>query len=72
MKGTRYRVRLLTDGNSCEVLSNEAVLTIYDLPVLAPVTSLVQCDDDAISDGYTDINFMTKDTNYFLLCMIIN
>jgi gliding motility-associated-like protein len=61
MKGTRYRVRLLTDGNSCEVLSNEAVFTIYDLPVLAPVTSLVQCDDDAISDGYTDINLRQKE-----------
>lgn len=68
MKGTRYRVRLLTNGNSCEVLSNEAQLTIYDLPVLAPVTSLVQCDDDAISDGYTDINLRQKEneisTNY--------
>ena len=68
MKGNRYRVRMLTNGNSCEVLSNEAILTIYDLPVLAPVTSLVQCDDDTISDGYTDINLRQKEneisTNY--------
>ncbi len=49
-----YRVILNRTGNSCEVTSNTASLTVYALPQLNNNVSLVQCDNDG--DGISRIN----------------
>lgn len=50
----RYRVMLNRTGNSCEVISNTAILTVFALPQLNNNVSLVQCDNDG--DGISRIN----------------
>jgi gliding motility-associated-like protein len=45
MNGYKYRVQLNKVGNSCGLLSADATLTIYALPVVNDVT-IIQCDDD--------------------------
>lgn len=66
MNGFRYRVQLQKNGNSCGLISDEAILTVYALPTLNAVT-LVQCDDD--SDGISTFNLRQKEnvisSNYF-------
>lgn len=58
--GNKYRVILQRNGNSCNVISDEATLSLYQLPVLAATTTLVQCDDN--SDGFTRVNLREKET----------
>ena len=66
MNGSRYRVQLQKNGNSCGLISDEAILTVYALPTLNAVT-LVQCDDD--TDGISTFNLRQKENvisaNYF-------
>lgn len=61
MNGYQYRIKLQKNGNSCDLLSNETTLIIYDLPIINPSISLIQCDDDANSDGYANINLRQKE-----------
>uniref|UniRef100_UPI00374D68BF T9SS type B sorting domain-containing protein n=1 Tax=Flavobacterium sp. TaxID=239 RepID=UPI00374D68BF len=53
MNGYKYRVQLDKTGNSCGLLSTDATLTVYALPVVNDVT-IIQCDDDL--DAITAIN----------------
>jgi gliding motility-associated-like protein len=62
MDGFKYRVQLQKIGNSCGLLSDETTLTVYDLPVITMPISLIQCDEDAVSDGITDINLRQKES----------
>jgi gliding motility-associated-like protein len=57
MNGYSYRVQLNKVGNSCGLLSNEAKLTVYMLPVVNNIT-IVQCDDDA--NAITTFNLTIK------------
>ncbi|NHM06236.1 T9SS type B sorting domain-containing protein [Flavobacterium sp. CYK-4] len=52
--GNKYRVILRRNGNTCSVISDEVTLSLYALPVVAPVSTLVQCDDN--NDGFTRVN----------------
>ena len=63
MNGTKYRCKIQKNGNSCGLISDEVTLTVNSLPVvtLVPVT-LIQCDEDAVSDGITDINIRQKES----------
>ena len=54
MNGQKYRVKLQKNGNSCGLISDEAILTIYDLPIINSPLQLLQCDDN--NDGISDIN----------------
>ncbi|MGH2666985.1 T9SS type B sorting domain-containing protein [Flavobacterium sp.] len=57
MNNYKYRVRLDKTGNSCGLLSADATLTIYPLPIVNNVT-IVQCDDDL--DLITSFNLTIK------------
>lgn len=54
--GNVYRVLLQKNGNSCAVYSAEVTLTVYALPVVAGPIVIKQCDDDALTDGFTYVN----------------
>lgn len=58
MLGYKYRVLLNRTGNSCNVYSNIATLSIYSLPVIAPSITMVQCDDD--TDLISSFNLTQK------------
>lgn len=60
MNNYSYRVVLNRIGNSCGLLSDEAVLTINPAPVLTSPISIVQCDDDLSNDGISDVNLIQK------------
>ena len=62
MDGYKYRVLLQKTGNSCGLISDELTLTVYALPTITTPISLIQCDEDAISDGITDINLRQKES----------
>lgn len=57
MNGYKYRVQLNKVGNSCGLLSTDAILIIYALPVVNNVT-IIQCDDDL--DAVTTFNLTVK------------
>ena len=63
MKGFKYRVKLLKDVNSCIQISDEVELIVYDLPIVNSPITLKQCDDDALSDGFANIN-LTQNENF--------
>lgn len=46
MNGYKYRVRLDKVGNSCGLISADATLTVYALPVVNSPITIIQCDDD--------------------------
>lgn len=54
MSGYKYKVILNKNGNKCGMISSEAVLTTYALPVLTSPITLKQCDND--TDGISDFN----------------
>ena len=57
--GNKYRVILRKNGNSCDLISDEVTLNLYNVPnVVSPMT-LVQCDTD--NDGFTRINLREKE-----------
>lgn len=62
MNGVKFRVRLDKPGNHCGLLSEEAILTIYDLPVINTPVTLIQCDEDSLSDGITDVNLRQQES----------
>ncbi len=59
--GNRYRVILRKNGNICEVISNEVVLELYNVPILNSPTTLVQCDND--NNGFTTVNLRQKESD---------
>lgn len=59
--GFRYRVILRKNGNSCEVISNEAILQLYDIPNVNSPINLVQCDND--NNGFTTVNLRQKESD---------
>lgn len=58
--GNQFRVLLDRSGNACGLASAAATLTLLDLPIVNPVTTLIQCDND--KDGFTDFN-LTESEN---------
>ena len=58
MLGYKYRVLLNRNGNSCDVYSSSATLSIYALPAVATSISMVQCDDD--TDLISSFNLTQK------------
>jgi len=54
MNGYKYKVALSRNGNTCGLISAEAVLTVLARPNTAATVTLVQCDDN--TDGFTDFN----------------
>jgi gliding motility-associated-like protein len=59
--GNRYRVILRKNGNICEVISNEVILELYNVPILNSPTTLVQCDND--NNGFTTVNLRQKESD---------
>jgi len=60
MNNYRYRIILNRIGNSCGLISDDAILTINPTPVLTSPISIVQCDNDASNDGISDVNLLQK------------
>jgi hypothetical protein len=60
MAGYKFRVILNRTGNSCGLISGDASLSIYALPVLVSPVSLIQCDDN--TDGISTFNLTEKNT----------
>ena len=60
MNNYRYRVILNRNGNSCGLISDDAILAINPSPVLTTPVSIIQCDNDASSDGISDVNLLQK------------
>ncbi len=58
MSGHKFRVILNKNGNSCGLISSDAILTTYALPVITSPITLVQCDDD--TDGISTFNLSQK------------
>lgn len=58
MNNYRYRIVLNRIGNSCGLISNEAVLTVDPTPILTSSISIIQCDTDDSNDGITDVNLL--------------
>uniref|UniRef100_UPI00375329BD gliding motility protein n=1 Tax=Flavobacterium sp. TaxID=239 RepID=UPI00375329BD len=58
MNGYKYRVFLNRNGNSCGLLSGNATLTTYALPVVSSPVTLIQCDTD--TDGIATFNLTEK------------
>ncbi len=54
MSGYKYKVILNKNGNKCGMISAEAILTTYALPVITSPITLKQCDTDL--DGISDFN----------------
>lgn len=61
MDGYLYRIVLNRIGNSCDEISEPALLTVYPLPVLNSPINLVQCDDDL--DGISAVNLTQKNND---------
>ncbi len=60
MNNYRYRVMLNRNGNSCGLISDSAVLSINPAPVLTSPVSIVQCDNDDLNNGISDVNLLQK------------
>ncbi len=54
--GASFRVLLQKVGNSCNLYSDVVTLTVYSLPVVNSPVIIKQCDDDALTDGFTYVN----------------
>lgn len=54
--GGVFRVFLQKNGNSCNLYSDAVTLTVYALPMLTSPVTIKQCDDDALTDGFTYVN----------------
>ncbi|MFM9988118.1 T9SS type B sorting domain-containing protein [Flavobacterium sp.] len=65
MNSYKYRVQLNKVGNSCGLLSADAILTVYALPVVNN-TTITQCDDDldAIASINLTVNNNLISTNF--------
>ncbi len=60
MNNYRYRVMLNRNGNSCGLISDGAVLNINPAPVLTSPVSIIQCDNDDLNNGISDVNLLQK------------
>ena len=60
MNGYKYRVFLSKNGNTCGKNSDGGVLNVLARPILAPVSTLVQCEDDL--NGLADFNLTQKES----------
>jgi gliding motility-associated-like protein len=58
--GFRYRVVIRRNGNSCNVISDEVILELYELPTVNSPVTLVQCDND--NNGFTTVNLRQKES----------
>lgn len=61
MNGHSYRVFLSKVGNSCGLISNAAILTIFPVPKVVTPIELKQCDDDL--DGFSTFNITEKNSS---------
>ncbi|WP_300564878.1 T9SS type B sorting domain-containing protein, partial [Flavobacterium sp.] len=73
MNGYKYRVRLDKAGNSCGLISAEATLTVYALPVVND-TNIIQCDDNldaiiainlTVNNNLISANFANETFTYY-------
>lgn len=64
MNNYKYRVILGRNGNSCSLISEDALLNINPLPALNSPIILVQCDDD--TDGISIVNLKQKESDISL------
>ena len=62
MNGSRYRVLLSRIGNTCNLLSDDAILTVNPLPVINSPLNLTQCDLDGTGNAITDVNLRQQET----------
>lgn len=62
LDGFKYRVKLDRIGNTCGLISDETVLTVYPLPVVTSPVPLIQCDEDGVADGITDVNLRQQES----------
>ena len=60
--GAIFRVLLQKTGNSCNLYSDTVTLTVYSLPVVNSPIVIKQCDDDALTDGFTYVNLKLVET----------
>jgi gliding motility-associated-like protein len=60
MTNYKYRAILNKNGNTCGRTSAPGTISLYNSPVVTPVTTLVQCDDDL--DGITNFNLKQKES----------
>ncbi len=61
MVGTKYRVVLNKNGNTCGLVSDAAELTAYPKPVVISPITIKQCDDD--TDGISNFNLTVTNPN---------
>lgn len=54
--GATFRVLLQKNGNSCNLYADTVTLNVYALPVVNSPVVIKQCDDDALTDGFTFVN----------------
>lgn len=54
MNGYKFQVKLVKNGNSCNLLSDSVTLKVLALPTVTDPVTLIQCDDDV--DGTTYFN----------------
>lgn len=60
MNGYKYRVVLSKNGNTCGKIAVEATLTVLVQPIIIPLATLIQCDDNL--DGLIDFNLRQKES----------
>ena len=69
MNNYKYRVFLNRNGNSCGLFSNEATLTVLDLPTVTSPITLVQCDIPTFNltqkNNVISSDFATQTFTYF-------
>lgn len=57
----QFRVFLQKIGNTCGLFSNAVVANLLPQPVVNSPITIVQCEDDAIIDGFSIINLRQKE-----------
>jgi gliding motility-associated-like protein len=62
LNGLTYRVLLDRIGNSCGLISDQVLLTVFDLPVVTSPVPLIQCDEDAVANAITDVNLRQSES----------
>lgn len=62
LNGFTYRVLLDRIGNSCGLISDQVLLTVFDLPVVNSPVPLIQCDEDAVANAITDVNLRQSES----------
>lgn len=60
--GQRYRVVMRKNGNICEIISDEVVLQLYDIPQVNSPINVVQCDND--NNGFTTVNLRQNESQF--------